>query len=130
MKIKLDKNGIVKTPNTIKKILNVPKYMLLFGTMLYGTYVAHETGKPTIDLPTSDQITESIEALGAQDYYVSMGHKGNLYQGSWNFNNSTTVEKIKNKLDLIEAKILDILHSDTKYTRVELPADRDPCLYT
>lgn len=125
MKIKLDKNGIVKTPNTIKKIMNVPKYMLLFGTMLYGTYVAHETGKPTIDLPTSDQITESIETLGAQDYYVSLGHKGNLYQGAWDRENPTNAEKIRNKLDLIEAKILDILHSDTKYTRVELPADRD-----
>ncbi len=125
MKIRLDKNGIVKSPSTIKKIMNVPKYMLLFGTMLYGTYVAHEVNQPTIDLPTSDQIAESIEALGASDYYVSLGHKCDMYQGAWDRDNPTNADKIRNKLDLIEAKILDILHSDTKYTRVELPADRD-----
>ncbi|MDD4350911.1 MAG: hypothetical protein PHP83_01860 [Clostridia bacterium] len=121
MKIKLDSNGFIKNNNIIHKILNVPKYTILFGSLLSAVIVGNQISQEKVDLPDAKMISELIGKYKADDYFISSSHTGN-YAENYNLEPDTFLN-IKNELNSLLFNITKSLNSDTKYTRFEIPKD-------
>lgn len=117
--MKLDSNGFLKNKSIIQKILNVPKYTLLFGSLLSAVVVGAQISKEKTDLPDANVITESINQYDAENYYISSSHTGKYAQ---NYNlESNTFLNMKNNLNSYLFMVLKNINTDTKYTRFEIP---------